>query len=144
MTSLPDRDLSCPIFCLSTSTLRSFFKVRPYLHLSRRVNNPPCLAQYIVDHMRRLDAGELLIQTLVLENKFFVVYAQLTENGGVKVADVDGVLDDVVGHLVGLAIDKAGLHAAAGHPDAETAGMMVAAIIFLGERAMTKKKTAKF
>src|SRR6266853_652081 len=102
------------------------------------------LAQYIVDDMRRLDAGELLIQTLVLENKFFMVDAQLTENGGVKVADVDRVLDDVVGHLVGLAIDKSGLHAAAGHPDAETAGMMVAAIIFLGELALAINGAAKF
>src|ERR1051326_4062334 len=66
------------------------------------------------------------------------------ENGRVKIADVDGVLDDVVGHFVGLAMDKTGLHAAAGHPDGETAGMMVAAIIFLGELALAINGAAKF
>ena len=38
---------------------------------------------------------------------------------------MDAVADHVVAELIGLAVDRAGLDAAAGHPGRETAGMMI-------------------
>ena len=58
-----------------------------------------------------------------------VVDAQAVQDRGVQVVDVDGVLDDVVAVVVGLAVGDAGLDAAAGQPDREAARMVVAAVI---------------
>jgi len=41
----------------------------------------------------------------------------------------DGLFDDVVAEIVGGAEDEPGLHAAAGHPDAEAPQMVVATVV---------------
>ena len=46
------------------------------------------------------------------------------------------VLDDVVAEVVGLAIDRTALGAAAGHPHGETARVVVATVVLLGETAL--------
>src|SRR5262245_18058773 len=79
------------------------------------------LCQELVDHVRFLDAGEPLVQALVAVAEAAVVVAEQVQDGGVEVADVDGVLDDVVGEVVGLAVDGAALDAAAGQPHGEAA-----------------------
>src|SRR5258708_3735143 len=79
------------------------------------------------------DAGELLVEALELVGEAFVVDAHAVEDGGVQVVDVDGVFDGVVGEVVGFAVDVAGLDAAAGEPGAEVSGVMVAAVVFVGE-----------
>ena len=63
--------------------------------------------QQLLDHVGRLDAGQPLVEALVAVGEPLVVEAQQVQHGGVEVADVDGVLDDVVGELVGLAVDRA-------------------------------------
>src|SRR5262249_24498397 len=53
--------------------------------------------------------------------------------GGVEVVDVDGVLNDVVAVVVGLAVDDARLDAAAGQPEGEAAAVVVAAVVVPGQ-----------
>ena len=55
---------------------------------------------------RGKNARELLIQALVFEAKMLVVEAEQVEHGRVEVADVDGIFHDVVGEIVGLAVDR--------------------------------------
>src|SRR4051794_16685363 len=52
-----------------------------------------------LDRVGRLDAGQALVEALVLDRQPGVVDAELVQDGGVDVADVDGVLDDVVAEL---------------------------------------------
>ena len=57
-----------------------------------------------------------------------MVYSEQMEHGSVKVADIDGVFDDIVAEVVGLAVLHAAFDPAAGEPTGEAAWMMVAAI----------------
>ena len=54
------------------------------------------------------------------------------QDGGVDVGDVVPVLDGVEAEFVGRAVGDAALDAAAGHPDGEAVGMVVAAVGPLG------------
>jgi hypothetical protein len=56
-----------------------------------------------------------------------VVEAEQVQHRGVEVVDVDGVCRPAPADLVGLAVDLPALEAAAGHPEAEGEGVMVAA-----------------
>src|SRR6516165_3641137 len=56
-----------------------------------------------------------------------VIDTETVQNGGLQVVDVHGVGEDVEAEVVGLAEDGTGPDPTAGHPDGETAGMMVAA-----------------
>ena len=83
--------------------------------------------QYPLHHLRGGDSGGLLVEALEAESEAVVIHAETVEDGGVEVADVDRVLDDVVGVVVGEAVAGAGLGAAAGDPCAEAAAVVVAA-----------------
>ena len=72
-----------------------------------------------------------------------MVEAQELQDRGVEVADVDGVFDDVVGEVVGFAVDRAAFDAAAGHPHGEAAGVMVAAVVFFAEAALGVDRAAE-
>ena len=54
-----------------------------------------------------------------------MVDAQLVEDGGVEIANVDWVFDDVVAVLVGLAVLDAALDSSSGHPGAEASWVVV-------------------
>ena len=88
-------------------------------------------------------AGESHVETLEFIAQATVVDAQTVQDGGIQVVDVNGVFDDVVTKVVGLAIDHAGLDSAAGHPDGKTLRMMVAAIVFTGEITLAVDGPAK-
>ena len=60
-----------------------------------------------------------------------VVEAEEVQQGGVVVGVSDDVLDRLVAELVGLAVDVAGLEAAAGEPHAEAVGVVIAADVLL-------------
>jgi hypothetical protein len=68
-------------------------------------------------HMGRFHAGRFLVEAL--EAEAVVVHAEAVEDGGVEVADVDGVFNDLVGVVVGDAVAGSGFHSAAGEPCAE-------------------------
>ena len=85
------------------------------------------LSEDVFDHLRWLHADELLVEALEGEGEFLGVEAEEIEHGGVEVADVDGLVDDLVAHFVGLAVGDAGLHAGTSHPDGEGVGVVIAA-----------------
>jgi hypothetical protein len=62
-----------------------------------------------------------------------VIDAKGVEHGGVEVIDVDGVLHDVVGVVVGLAVVEPGFESASGDPGGEAASVVVAPVVFRGE-----------
>ena len=64
-------------------------------------------------------------------------------DGGVEVVDVHGLLDDVVTELVGLTVHDALLDAAAGEPDREALGMVIAAVIVVRECALAVDRAAE-
>ena len=70
---------------------------------------------------------EAEVAALVAEGEAFVVEAEEIEYCGVEVVGVDSVFSDVEAEVVGLAIDGAGLGAAAGHPHGVGVFVVVAA-----------------
>ena len=65
-----------------------------------------------------------------------MIDSEQVEDRGVKVPDMDGIFDDVVGKIVGLAVDGACVDAAACHPHGKTAWVMIASVVFVGESAL--------
>lgn len=68
------------------------------------------------DDFGGFDAGEFVVEALEFGGEAGVVDAEAIEEGGVEVADVDGVLDGAVAEFVGDAVDVATLDAGTGHP----------------------------
>ena len=77
--------------------------------------------------------GEPEVSAGVAVGELFVVQAEQVQDGGVQVVHVDLVGDGVVAELVGRAVGEARLHAAAGEPDGEALGVVVAPVAALGE-----------
>ena len=94
--------------------------------------------------MRRLDARQALVEPLVAIREPAMVEPEKLKHGRVEVADVHGVLDDVVGEFVGLAVDRAGPGTTAGHPHGEAARVMVAAVVGVREAALRVNGPAEF
>jgi hypothetical protein len=67
---------------------------------SRHAESPS--GEDFLDDAGGFDAGEALVKALELKREAFVIDAQQVEDGGVEVADVHGVADDVAGIRVGL------------------------------------------
>src|SRR5438034_1069358 len=92
-----------------------FDKVRETLFLGQALSNQ------LLDHLRlRVHASQTQVQTLGPEGELFVVDAQQVQHCGVEVAHVNRVFNDVVGEIVGLAVNDAAFGAAASHPHSET------------------------
>ena len=70
--------------------------------------------------------------------------AKLIKDGRVEVADMHGVLDDVVAVVVGFAIFDPPFYTAAGHPHGKTATVVVASVVVLGQLALGVDCAAKF
>src|SRR5690242_552764 len=67
--------------------------------------------------------------SLEFEGQLGMVDAETVKNRRVQVVHVYRILHDVVAKVVGLAVRNSGLDAASGHPDSETAWMMIAAVV---------------
>ncbi len=65
-----------------------------------------------------------------------MVDAEQVHDGGLEVVHMHRIPDDVVAEVVGLAVDRARLCAAARHPNREAARMMVAAVFGCSEAAL--------
>ena len=96
------------------------------------------------DDFAGFHAGEALVEALVLKGEALVVDAELVEEGGVEIVDVDGVFDDIITHLVGFAVGEAFFDAAAGGPEAEAARVVIAAVVGFGEIALGVDGAAEF
>ncbi len=68
-----------------------------------------------------------MVEALEAEGEAIVIHAEAFEDGGIEVADVNGVFNDVVGVVVGGAVADARFDSATRNPHAETATMVVAA-----------------
>src|SRR5262245_29026499 len=100
---------------------------RRRLNLSRV--NPEAAVQLCEEAWHDFDVHvrQPVVAALESVGKFRVLEAEAVKDRRLEVVDVDFVLRDVVAEFVGLAVGGAGLHAATGHPEAETMRMMIAA-----------------
>ena len=101
------------------------------------------LGQYRL-HDISVHVGEPVMAALIFEGQLRVVDAKEVQNRSVQIVDVDGVGRDVVGKIIGLAERETWFNSSAGEPNGETAGMMVAAVVFGGERALAVDGAAEF
>ena len=72
-----------------------------------------------------MHVGEAEVAAVITVGKFFVIEAQLMENGGMEVMHVHSTLHGVVTVFVGIAVGETGLEAAAGEAHGKTIGVMV-------------------
>ena len=56
-----------------------------------------------------------------------MIHPEAVENGGIEIADVDGIFDDVVGVIIGHAVAGASFDTTASDPCAEAAAVVIAA-----------------
>src|SRR6266542_4519252 len=92
------------------------------LHLSRR------LRQEALEDVA-MHIGQAVVPTLEPESKPRVVQAEQVQQRGVQVVDMHWIGHHVETKIVGLPVDVARLHAAAGQPEAITAVVVVAAVV---------------
>ena len=64
------------------------------------------LRKQSVDRLYRFYAGQTLVQTLISVGEPSVIKAELLENCRVKFMNMDGVFDNVIAEVIGLAIDQ--------------------------------------
>ncbi len=102
------------------------------------------LGDEVFDDFGGVDTGKAAIEALETVAEAVVFEAEQVQDGGVEVADVEGVFDDVVGEVVGFAIDGAAFGTAAGHPHGEAAGVVVATVVVSGEAALGVDGAAEF
>ena len=95
-------------------------------------------------HNLTVDVGQPVIPTLEFVGQAPVVDSQQVENRRIEVVYVDGIACDVIAKLVGLAIRCACSHASARHPNSKAAGMVIAAVVGLGQRILAVDRTAEF
>ena len=70
-----------------------------------------------------VDIRQTEVTALMTEGQFLVVNPHQVQDGGIQIMNVNGVLGDVVGEVIGLAILETGLHTPAGHPHRPTPGV---------------------
>ena len=70
-----------------------------------------------------MHVGEAEVAAVITVGKFFVIEAQLMEDGGMEVMHVHFALHGMVAVLIGIAVSHSGLEAAAsGQPAIDTEG----------------------
>ena len=75
----------------------------------------------------------------------FVVDAEQVKQRGLKIMNVDGIIDGIHAEGVAGTVGDAGLHAAAGHPCGERIGVMIAApLLAVFEIALQERGAAEF
>ena len=97
-----------------------------------------------LDRMGLFYAGQAEVEALVIDAEAFVVETELLENGGVDIADVHWVLEDVVAEVISDTMRDAALDAASRHPHSETLRMVIAAIVGSREFALAVDGAAEF
>ena len=90
------------------------------------------LGQNIFQYLPPFDTDEALVETLVGEGEFVGVDAELVENGGLKIGNVDGIFCDVVADVVCSSVGS-GFDAATCHPHGEGVGVVISPVMALFE-----------
>lgn len=86
-------------------------------------------------HEVSIDIGESVIAAEVTPGEFFVIEAELMQDRGVQIMQMDFAGDRAEAEVVGLAEGEAGFDAATGEPGAKALGLMLAAVFFDGRGA---------
>ena len=73
-----------------------------------------------------VDIRQAEVSPLESVRELFVVNSHLVQNGGLKVVNMDGIFHSIESQIIGSAPRDSGFHAAAGHPDREGIGVMIA------------------
>src|SRR5262249_35484623 len=89
------------------------------------------------------DIGQAEVAALEAVGELRVVEAQAVQQRGVEVVYVYAIADDVVAVVVRFAVGMPAANAAAGHPDAVAAAVMIAAVIVLGEGPLAVDRAAE-
>ena len=66
-----------------------------------------------------------------------MINAQTVQNCGVQIADMNGIVHNVVAVVIRLTVLNSSLDAAASHPDSEAATVMVTTVFFAGQAALS-------
>lgn len=80
-----------------------------------------------------MDIGEADIATREAVGECFVVHAEEVEDGGPEVVDRADIGDGMVAEFIGGSVHVAWADAAAGEPEAEAEGIVVASVASLAE-----------
>lgn len=102
------------------------------------------LEKQSVDDLSGVYAGELLVESLILEGELVMVDPELMEDRGVEITDVDGIVGDVVGEVIGFAVGLAAFNTASGHPHAEGTWVVVSAVVLPGQLALAVDGATEF
>lgn len=86
---------------------------------------------------------ETIIASLVRVDQLLMVDSQKMQDGCVEIVNMDRILGDVVGEVICFTVYMTLLDPASSEKDAETAWVVVASIVFLGESALAINGTAK-
>ena len=81
--------------------------------------------------------GQADISSLVRMNQPLVIDSQQVQDGRIEIMNMDRIARDVVGKVVGFTMHMALFDPATCEKHAEAARVMVAAIVFLGQAALT-------
>src|SRR5437773_3105390 len=91
--------------------------------------------QNLVDNVAA-HVGEADVAALVFKSEPGVVDSEAMQNRRLQVVDVDRILRDVVGVIVGVAMDDSRLDATASHPHGKAAWMVVSPVIVFGQPSL--------
>ena len=80
-----------------------------------------------------MDVGEPHVTAAEADGQLGVIHAKQVQHGGVEIVNIQAFINGLVAVLVGGAIHGAALHAAAGHPEAEAEGIVIASVAALRE-----------
>ena len=80
-----------------------------------------------------MDVRETMIAAAETEGESFVVETEQMQDRGVKVVDLDGVVDGLVAVVIGGSVGHSALDATPGQPEAEAERIVVASVASLGE-----------
>ena len=91
-----------------------------------------------------VNVSQAEMTALELEGELLMVQSQAVKHSGVEVMDVDRILHNIVAEVVGLSVDDPGLNSASGHPQSETAPMVISPMIIFGERSLAVNRATEF
>ena len=101
------------------------------------------LGHDIPHHATGFDPGEALVEPLEGERQPVVVDTEKVEHGGVQVAHMHGIFDDIVTEVVGFSVVHAALDPAPGEHSREASGVMIPPVFLRRDPALSVYGAAK-
>jgi len=92
----------------------------------------PRSSEEVFDHLRGIDAGEPLVETLKLVSELVVIDAEGVQDRGVQVTDMDRIFSNIETQLIGFAVNLPTFDAATGHPHTEATRVVITTVVGIG------------